>query len=78
MLVAIVCSELCAPSLLSTAVREASLSLLESLELDGMILSESVVSKEIEGVGVGRRDAMDSDRSVVARAADVSSYMKSS
>jgi hypothetical protein len=43
-----------------------------------MILSESVVSKEIEGVGVGRRDAMDSDRSVVARAADVSSYMKSS
>jgi len=37
-----------------------------------MILSESIVSKEIEGVGVGRRVTMDLDRSVVARAADVS------
>lgn len=37
-----------------------------------MLLSEDIVSKEIEGVGVGRRIAMDSDRSVVARAADVS------
>jgi hypothetical protein len=37
-----------------------------------MILPESIVSKGIEGVGVGRRAAMDSDRFVVARAADVS------
>lgn len=37
-----------------------------------MILSEDIVLKEIEGVGVGRRIAMDSYRSVVARAADVS------
>lgn len=37
-----------------------------------MILSESIVSKEIEGVGVEKRVAMDSNRSVVAKAADVS------